>query len=496
MSYQQVCVVREGRRYSLLRGSSNSIFNYCSDGLERRLVKEAFRDMRDSIRKYALLFRRKSRRLFGFPLRIESPPPDVIGNKVFSGFWAGLYEYLRNDSRLAIIVLPQVNKYSWMIEYIDELLSSLSNDFKLLVDFSFSASTSIIMIQLLRRLLLELSILVNREPKRIYDVIEEGSGELITVSADNIGPQGYLKYSVYKQVYRPNTRLYNTVVLVLRNVIESIRKIINTKNRIDAAASKLGIESKTSYNDFKKVMDRYVNNLKEYLETLLVDENIRYILSHHIGISDIDYTDVYDYIVTASNKVKKGIEFSTEAAGKARQLFFPSTKIYELYVYANIVDALSREVGGKPLYERILTTTIDDAKIYFNHYPSNLSRIIANITRNKTPQPDILLQYKDKTIIIDAKYRYLDSNKPRLLGLGDAERLSAYLIDAARNSELRAVIVSLSTPPSSILGKIKQEIKPLNSKKISIEFIELNPDKYNNITLANLLNLPPLRQSS
>ena len=121
-------------------------------------------------------------------------------------------------------------------------------------------------------------------------------------------------------------------------------------------------------------------------------------------------------------------------------LLYPSTKIYELYVYTHTVGCFVEHLYSEPRHLGKLSIRIDTAKLHFNRYLKKLSRIIAYTTKDKTPRPDISVRTSDKIAIIDAKYRRLDSGRPRLLDLGDAEKMAVCIPDTCGDTGLQAIV--------------------------------------------------------
>ena len=150
--------------------------------------------------------------------------------------------------------------------------------------------------------------------------------------------------------------------------------------------------------------------------------------------------------------------------------------MYELYVYAHTVRCIVKHLNAKPKYLGRLSIGIDATRLYFNRYPKKLSRIITHITKGKTPRPDILAIVDGRSIVIDAKYRRFDSEKPRLLRLSDAERIAAYMLDACKDTVFRAIIAGLSKPPQQLLERIISKAITLNGKRMRVDFVEVNPD--------------------
>jgi len=472
------CLLVEGRSYDIAEGSNESILNYCRGSLDKQLIVKAIESMSKSIGEYSDTFLRISKKIFGFPLKLDTPPPVIKGNRIKAGYWVGVYEYVEKESKsvVRLIIAPQLREYRRMLHTVDEVLGKLSEDFKLLTRMLPASATSFALLSLIKLVLLELNRLVEHEPKRFSSLVESPVGEVMEVI---LAPTP--AYKVFKQVFTPNLKLYLTVVLTLENLgsaVKELSKLLREAEDMEKVIQLSGTD-RSYYEGLIELVKQYVDEVKSFIKVLVNSAYVQHMLTYYTRhMYEITKLDVYDYLVRTSRKLRQGLFSSPEGAGAySRQILFPSTKLYELYVYANTVRLYSQKKRVKPEYKPKLTIAVGNAKFYYNHYPRKLSRVIAAITtKHRTPRPDILFYRNSKTVVIDAKYRKLDSNKPRLLGLPDAERIAAYLLDAVYNDVLQAIVVSLSKPPQELVEKARKRIKSLDGKRLNIEFVEMNPD--------------------
>jgi len=121
-------------------------------------------------------------------------------------------------------------------------------------------------------------------------------------------------------------------------------------------------------------------------------------------------------------------------------------------------------LGGLARYLGRLSVEVGNTRIYFNRVPRKLSRIVVRLS-GRGPRPDLAVVGGGRVVVVDAKYRELDSR----LALRDALRLAGYLADVARSRVLRAVVVSLRSGG----GAVEAEI---DGKRAVVGFAEANPD--------------------
>jgi len=442
------CVLEEGRILSL-----REALRSCSGVSSEELVK-ALKDLEDSIQLFKQRFHEESRKIFGFGIRLEAPPPRIRGEVLFTGFWSGVYAYTPHGSREAIhiVVEPRVRRFYEMLRNIHETLHSY-RDFQLLTQISPNIHPSLLAIDVIRKLLYEIHNLIGREPKYIATGIAEDVGEYIGVG---VGARGVeLKpYTVRKSL---NGSLAFTVAVALKSIAKAIQSLKSISTEVKGF---VGSESSVM-----KVVEEYISQLNTFLQMLLSDDFAAYSL-YILGLIDFESVDTekYQHIFKAAKMIASVAHGAREAYGSARVFLLPTTKIYELYVYTNIVKQLSgrvREVAGSRL-----TLMVDTSRLYFNHYPKRLSRFIQHLTK-RVPAPDILYKSQRFVAPVECKYRYLNDQK---LLLSDAERILSYIVDAGKDRDLVAVVAALSRP-------VESEVKAsVNGKNIRVVFTEVNPD--------------------
>jgi len=425
----------------------------CSADVSSYELRKALIDLGDSIQRFKRSFSNASRKLFGFRVRLEAPAPRVLGETIYTGFWSGIYEYTPygDEKPIHIVIEPRVERYYEMLRDIQETLHSY-RDFQLLIEITPAAHPSIMALEVIRRFLYEVQNLVDREPKYIAIRVSDGSGEHIEVLMGARGAE-VKPYTVRKIL---NESLAFVTAIALRSAAKAVQRV---RDMVSEA------EKLVDGSAILKTVEEYINQLSQFLKLLLSEEFITYSLSR-IDAVDFERVDLerYWYILYTSRLTSLVAHGARESFGSLRVFMLPSTKIYELFVYANIVKQLGdrvEEVLGSRLALRVGT-----ARLYFNHYSKKMSRIIKSLTK-RIPSPDIFYTTKSLSSPIECKYRYLDGQK---LLLGDVERLLGYIVDVSKDKDLTAIVVALSKP-------IESEVRAnINGKDVRIVFAEFNPD--------------------
>ena len=471
MSYH-LCTIVEGTKLEL-----RDLSHYCTSirglGFDRDLIVDAFYAMYSAITGFIKFFSSETRRIFGLRLRIDSPPPRIVGSHLLTGFWSGIFEYAMRDKLVRIIILPRLRNYTRMLRVADEVLLGISRRFYLLSRISMAASTTISIHPVFLRLLVELNRLLLYEQRRICRYDHGASGTRILFNGFNVN--GEPLYTALKHICSPNKTFLTTIVLTIREMAHILR-MVEEVGKTDLARIIQQAEYADKAPQLLSLIEKYVLELRRTLEFLLSDE----IVQQALAITDLELEGLekYSHILTAIHRLRKGAAYSLlrDVTGRerARFILFPSTKLYELYVYANILQALAN--GDGYLYREPLTVDVvgKGVSAYFNHVDPSMSRFIAPLIR-RAPTPDIVLSSNGKVVVVDAKYRDINEKRIRLT-LGDVERLAAYLLDVAKDTRLLATIVALKKPKEKIIEHVRKKIKAIDSKIIDVEFIELNPD--------------------
>lgn len=479
MSYHQyLCTVVEGSRIEL-----GKLAHYCdarSPGYGHRIVRDAFNAMYSAVTGFVKSFEsRVSRSLFGFRIRIDSPPPRIVGDHLLTGFWTGVFEYSTGDGVVRIAVVPRLKNYGKMIGVVDEFLANISWHFYLLSRIVVASSATASLHPIFQRLLLELNRLLLFEPRRMCMYVQGVGGPRMLLRG--FGAGGEPLYTVLRHVCHPNKALLTALVLAAREMAHTLQTVERVGMRIVQDARGLGGDDRVW--QLQALVEGYVSGLRRALGAILSDEVVQQALS--MVDVDIENLDRYSTVLVAIKKLGKGTVYTQPVVGveEARLLLFPSTKLYELYVYANILQVLSSR--GVHSYVEPLAVDIDvdgkKVRAYFNHVEPFMSRFIRPLIR-ALPTPDIVLFSSGKAVVVDAKYRSIrgrDVDGVRLT-IGDAERLAAYILDISRDSKLLAAVAALERPGDEIVKHVKGSIKPIDSKKIDVEFVKLNPDSEEN----------------
>jgi len=425
----------------------------CSADVSSYELRKALIDLEDSIQRFKRSFSNASRKLFGFRVRLEAPAPRVLGETIYTGFWSGIYEYMpyEDGEPMYIVIEPRVERYYEMLRDIQETLYSY-RDFQLLIEIAPAMHSSIIALEAIRKLLYEVQNLVDREPKYIATRVSDDSGEYVEVLMGARGAE-VKPYTIRKTL---NESLAFAVAVALSSDAKAIQRIRDMAREAEKLVGKSTI---------LKAVEEYINQLSQFLKLLLSEEFVAYSLSK-IDVVDFERVDLerYWYVLYTSRLVSLAAHGARESFGSLRIFMLPSTKIYELFVYANIVKQLGDRV--EEVLGARLALRVGVAKLYFNHYPKKMSRLIKSLTK-RIPQPDIFYTSKSLSAPIECKYRYL--NGQRLL-LGDAERLLGYIVDASKDKDLTAIVAALSKP-------VENEVRTnINGKDVRIVFAEFSPD--------------------
>jgi hypothetical protein len=444
----KICRFKEGESLKI-----EETLKRCSADISSEELRKALIDLEDSIQRFKRCFFNESRRLFGFRIRLEAPAPRIRGETIYTGFWSGIYEYTPHEDRepIYIVIEPRVKGYYEMLRDIQETLHSY-RDFQLLIEIAPATHPSIIALEFIKKLLYEVQNLIDREPKYIATKISDSSGEYVEVlmGARDIELK---PYTIRKTL---NESLAFATAIALKNAakaIQSIRCIAKEVERL------------TGESTILKAVEEYINQMSAFLELLLSEEFVAYSL-YKLDTVDFERIDLerYWHVLYTSRLVSLVVRGAREASGSLRISMLPSTKIYELFVYANIVKQFGDRV--EEVKRSRLALRIGSAKLYFNHYSRSISRFIRSLTK-RTPAPDIFYTSKSLSAPIECKYRKLNGQK---LMLRDAERLLSYIVDASKDEDLIAIIASLSKP-------VESEVKAnINGKNIRIVFAEFNPD--------------------
>lgn len=402
------CEWREGEVFSI-----NEKARQC--GVERDTLRGAIFELRSALGEYKAL---------PSGVRIDTPRPDVRGDKAFGGFWVGVYE----GSDVVVIVKPRVERYGDMLERLERIFGDVGWIF-LTASSLYAAGSRLAIYGDATRLLKELWFLSAREPRFLARRIV-GFGSRIDVKERGI--------YIYGRRREKNRALANAVVLGVRRIIEA------TEN-----AEELAEELPPG---IKPVVDRYLASIRRGAAAI----------AEELGdmVSWADGEELGPYWHVAANAVRGHVW--SQKGGAGRFVMIPSTKLYELYVYSVFAERLGpsfRECGP-------LCLKVAGVHLYFNAAP--LSRLVRRLS-GRRPKPDVAFKTGQSIAVVEAKYREL---RDRKLGLPDAVRIAAYLADVARNGRLKAVIASLSKPEGEdqIVARIGDGVEA------AVYYAEINPD--------------------
>ncbi|HII47777.1 hypothetical protein [Pyrobaculum aerophilum] len=359
-------------------------------------------------------------------VRVDTPRPDVKGEKAFGGFWVGVFEI----GDFEIVIRPRVEKYGEMLARIRRALGDVSWIY-LTASSIYAGDSRLAIYGEAYRLLGELWLLASREPRFLTERVV-GRGSRIGLGAT--GPYLHGRRRVR------NRALANAVVLGVRRVAEAVDEAYEI--------------AKTLPTGVREVVEEYLSLISRGAEAVLEELGDMALW--------IDGEDLGGYWHVASRAVK-GHSWGRLREAVGRYVMIPSTKLYELYVYVLFLENLGapyRKCGDFCL-------EVENARLYFNKAP--LSRLVKKLS-GRSPKPDVTFKRGSSISIIEAKYRELNG---RGLGLPDAVRIAAYLGDVARNGKLKAVVTALSTP-QGIENPVRAKIS--NGVEAAVYYAVVNPD--------------------
>lgn len=367
----KLCTLIEGK----ILGIDESLSNYCIN-VSRGEFEKALMDLEKTILEFKQSFLKESRKIFGFKIRLEAPEPKIRSERVHTGLWSGVYEYIPRNGKepIYIVIEPRVEKYYEMLKDIRETLHTY-RDFQLLVGIAPAIHPSLVALEVIRRLLYEIQNIVDREPKYIASKISNESGEYIEISAGIRGLE-IKPYTIKKTLNEP---LAFTTAIALKSIARAIQRLKSVSEEI---------KHYSGTNTIVKVLEEYLYQINRFLQLLLSEEFIAYSLSVFDTV-DFERIDVekYWYVLRMSKMISLVTRGVRGFSGSLRAFLLPSTKIYELFVYSNIVKQLGgrvEEISGSRL-----ALKVDSSRLYFNHYPRTMLRLIKDLTK-RIPSPDIL----------------------------------------------------------------------------------------------------------
>ena len=407
MSYRLRCEWREGEVFSL-----GDKAREC--GVAEDTLRSAILHLRAALGEY--------RRLPG-GLRVDTPRPDVRGEKAFGGFWVGVYEW----GGLTIVVKPRVVNYGEMLGRVRRLFGDVAWLY-LAASGMYAADARLAIWGEAALLLGELWLLASREP-RFLAVQAAGRGGRI-----GVGPRGVYLYG--RRRVR-NTALANAVVLGIRRVAEAVQ---NAEELVEELPQ--GVRG---------VVRGYLASVARGVEAVAAEAEFAAFWA--------DGEDVGPYWHVAAKAVRGQAAIRGGAPG--RFVVIPSTKLYELYVYSLFAEAL----GGSQRECGRFCLDVGGVKLYFNTAP--LSRLVEKMSRRR-PRPDVAVESGRSVAVVEAKYRELSR-----LELPDALRLAGYLADVAQNGVLKAVVAALALSDKAS-RRLKAGIG--NGVEAAVYYAVVNPD--------------------
>jgi len=431
------CVFREGERVPLRDAASKR----CEGVTERELI-EAIDVAERSLRYFSYVFARFSKARWGLRISLAESMPirvrqDESGAVILSGFWSGIIGVeLASGRYVELVVTPRVEAYPEMIRAVESILKPISLDFDSLLHSLAYTRTGPPFIPYLEPLLYMLQILALREPKRLCRVEGAPAGTLALLPVERI---------VTCVDNKGLGVLVGATVRILAEALRDLRKYSRGLEKVSKALA--------------EVVEGYVSRVSQASSWVLSQLDVPAI--DRLDDEALSQLERYLDTLYAFRRVARTVRI-VGAKGVARGFAYPSTKLYELYVYAKILECLN---GSRARYAGKLAVEVNGTHAYFNHVPPRYSRVVKPLA-GRPPRPDITLKMGDQLLVVEAKYRELDS---KLLP-ADALRLAGYLADIARDTSLKALVTTLKCNQTHIT-------KEIDGRHIEVNLIEVNPDK-------------------
>jgi len=426
---------------NLIEQYVESIYEYI---YEVGSVEEAKLQLLDQLKYLILelhgLIREHRKRVWNnYKINIESRPPQLLSaNKLYTGQWIGRL-VLRLDLREGTTLIPIElrPKYEGIRQMIHELKheSVCGNLLDLMsAGFYISKESSIIIPTINLRLVVRELVRYDREtPLFIYTI--ERSSTFTRIMSRSGMPQTV--------IIKPRIN-YSKINTLLRG----ISLILNYMKNMPIH------EDRTHIMQYiQDLIDRYYTfyiTIPETLEELDLEFISRINLLLRLGARRFEY-----------------ISFG---------LLYPTTKIYELYVLHKIITVLSEKLQANPHPIKLTEFRVGDVHIYYNNVPEKLSRVVYKLS-GKSPRPDIVIKRGNKVLVIEVKYRKLNSK----LNLGDTYRMLAYSIDLSRNKALRILVACLDRDE-----RMPVRVK-LNSANLEIIFLTVREDFFEKDMLTRII---------
>ncbi|MEL9991484.1 MAG: hypothetical protein QXP98_07150 [Thermoproteus sp.] len=412
------CVFKEGVRCA--KGDFGGPNCRC-EGVSWEEAVEAVSLLSDAVYAYGKAWKKWAREELGISLRLDTPPPAVRGGVMRAGFWVGVAYVRMGRGEVLVEVAPRVECYADMLRRAGLVFKPVRRLF--LLAYATAVGTfNLSSAQRVAALAHELYWALLRGPRR--ELVALPDGQVLT---------------------RLNVSLLSAVAASLRYAVEALR----------AARSLEGASRAV-----RDIIDFYVEPAEAALRGLWSPE-----LADAMALHEVEDFGEYWHLPAAARRLAKTGRVVAEAGPSAAFALVPSTKVYELYLMALVVEALREIQGGRVEVVDVGGQAVRVGRyvVYFNYAPA--SAIVKSMTGRK-PRPDVVVEGGGARVVLDAKYKRADR-----LELKDALRFVAYLADVATDHRLHGVVAALSGR-EPVGASIRASG---NAVEMRVEFVKADP---------------------
>ena len=246
-----------------------------------------------------------------------------------------------------------------------------------------------------------LDVFINMYANEVSSLVKKGLKSTYVLTEDNIHfYKGKLKFSPH---------LRKNMVHKERFYMEFDEFQMNRPENKLIKSTLLLLQKKTHCDSNRRLINQMLSHFK------LVDTSLNYDSDFSKVVCDRNTRDYSDLIRWSKVFLKNKSFSSFRGANKTKALLFPMEKIFESYVSGSFKQAMENNSYPTPW-----KVSLQDKKYYLFNAKSDWSGI--NYFGLK---PDIVVRSSDRTVILDTKWKSLDSNKPNY-GISQSDMYQMY----------------------------------------------------------------------
>ncbi|MEM1598003.1 MAG: hypothetical protein QXP31_11685 [Pyrobaculum sp.] len=412
------CVFEEGARCA--KGDLGRPECRCED-VDWEEAVEAVSRLSDVVYDYGRAWAEWAREELNISLRLDTPPPAVRGGKIRAGYWVGVAHVWTKRGDVLIVIKPKVKCYADMLRKAALVFKPVRR--LLLLAYATAVGTfNLSSAQRLAVLAHELYGALLRGPRRV--LVRAPDGTITT---------------------QLNAPLLSAVVASMKYAVDTLK-----------VARRLEVDSEA----VKDIINFYVEPAEAALRSLWSPE-----LADAMALNEVEDFGEYWHLPAAARKLGSTGYVVDKPGLRDQFALVPSTKVYELYLMALVVEALREIQGGRVEVEDIggQAYRVGRYVVYFNQAP--VSAVVKSLA-GRGPRPDVVVEGEGVRVVLDAKYR-----RTKRLELKDALRFVAYLADVATDHTLHGVVAALTRrePVGAVIRTAG------NAVEMCIEFVRVDP---------------------